>query len=50
MAKVEGVTGTSFTLVAKSGYISIADGGSIYNWAMRCRPVAARSSSTRGRR
>jgi len=32
MAKVEGVTGTSFTLVAKSGYITIADGGSIYNW------------------
>ena len=32
LAKIEGVTGTSFTLVAKSGYISIADGGSIYNW------------------
>lgn len=31
-ARVEGVTGTSFTLVAKSDYISTADGGSVYTW------------------
>ena len=37
MAKVEGVTGTAFTLVAKSGYISIADGASIYNWGYALR-------------
>ena len=32
MAKIDGVSGKSFTLIAKSGYISTADGGSIYNW------------------
>ena len=32
MAKVDGATGPAFTLVAKSGHISTADGGSIYNW------------------
>lgn len=37
MAKVEGVTGPVFTLVAKSGYISTADGGSIYNWGYAVR-------------
>lgn len=31
-AKVEGVTGTTFTLVARGGYISTADGGSVYMW------------------
>lgn len=31
-AKIEGVKGTNFTLVAKAGYISTADGGSVYNW------------------
>ena len=52
MAKVEGVTGTAFTLVAKSGYISIADGASVYNWgyALAQLPTAARTSSTRDRR
>jgi FtsP/CotA-like multicopper oxidase with cupredoxin domain len=36
-AKIEGVTGTSFTLVAKAGHISTADGGSIYNWGYALR-------------
>jgi FtsP/CotA-like multicopper oxidase with cupredoxin domain len=31
-AKIVGATGTNFILVAKAGYISAADGGSIYNW------------------
>jgi FtsP/CotA-like multicopper oxidase with cupredoxin domain len=31
-ARVEGVTGPSFTLVAKADYISTADGGSVYTW------------------
>lgn len=39
-AKVEGVTGTSFTLVAKAGYISTADGGSVYNWGYALRTGA----------
>lgn len=36
-ARVEGVTGTSFTLVAKAGHISTADGGSIHNWGYALR-------------
>jgi len=31
-AAVKGITGTSFDLSAKAGYISVADGGSIYSW------------------
>lgn len=31
-AAVQGVTGTSFTFTAKSGYISTPDGNSIYMW------------------
>lgn len=31
-ARVEGVTGPNFTLVAKADYISTADGGSVYTW------------------
>lgn len=31
-AKVEGVAGPSFTLVAKADFISTADGGSVYTW------------------
>lgn len=36
-AKIDGVTGPSFTLVAKAGYISTADGGSVYNWGYALR-------------
>jgi len=32
LAMIDGVTGTDFTLTAKAGYISIADGGSHYVW------------------
>ena len=32
IAKIDGVTGPAFTLVARPGYISTADGASIYNW------------------
>lgn len=31
-ARVEGVTGPNFTLVAKADFISTADGGSVYTW------------------
>ena len=31
-AAIDGVEGTSFGLTASEGYISIADGGSIYSW------------------
>jgi hypothetical protein len=31
-AAVKGITGSSFNLSAKAGYISVADGGSIYSW------------------
>lgn len=31
-ARVEGVSGPNFTLVAKADYISTADGGSVYTW------------------
>lgn len=31
-AGIDGVTGTAFNLTASEGYISIADGGSIYSW------------------
>jgi len=31
-AGIVGVTGTSFDLTARPGYISVADGGSIYSW------------------
>ncbi len=31
-AKIDGVGGRQFTLVAKAGYITTADGGSVYNW------------------
>lgn len=31
-AEIDGVTGTSFNLTAKDGYISTPDGGSIYTW------------------
>jgi FtsP/CotA-like multicopper oxidase with cupredoxin domain len=39
-AKIDGVTGTQFTLVAKAGYISAADGGSIYNWGYALRTAS----------
>ena len=32
IADVDGVAGSSFTLTAEEGYISIADGGSVYSW------------------
>ena len=39
-AKIEGVTGTSFTLVAKAGHISTADGNSTTSAASRTtRPI-----------
>jgi len=31
-AAVQGITGPNFDLSAKAGYISVADGGSIYSW------------------
>ena len=31
-AGIDGVPGTNFTLTASEGYISVADGGSIYSW------------------
>ncbi|MBZ0068310.1 MAG: multicopper oxidase domain-containing protein [Thiobacillus sp.] len=31
-AAITGETGTSFSLTARAGYISIADGGSVYSW------------------
>ncbi len=31
-ARIDGVPGTSFALTASEGYISIADGGSVYSW------------------
>jgi FtsP/CotA-like multicopper oxidase with cupredoxin domain len=31
-AKVDGETGTTFSFIARDGYISAADGNSIYNW------------------
>lgn len=31
-AAIDGVTGTTFNFTAKDGYISVADGGSIYMW------------------
>jgi hypothetical protein len=31
-AAVEDISGTSFTLSADDGYVSVADGGSIYSW------------------
>jgi FtsP/CotA-like multicopper oxidase with cupredoxin domain len=31
-AEVDGVTGSTFTLTAREGYISVADGVSIYSW------------------
>ena len=31
-AAIDGVPGTSFQLTASEGYISIADGGSVYSW------------------
>lgn len=31
-AAVEGIGGTNFTLSAGEGYVSVADGGSIYSW------------------
>jgi hypothetical protein len=31
-AGIDGVPGTTFSLTASAGYISIADGGSIYSW------------------
>ena len=27
-----GVTGTSFNLIARAGYVSTPDGGSLYSW------------------
>lgn len=33
-AAIQGITGTSFNLTAKSGYISTPDGGSIYMWGL----------------
>jgi FtsP/CotA-like multicopper oxidase with cupredoxin domain len=31
-AAIDGVTGTAFGLTASEGYVSIADGGSVYSW------------------
>jgi FtsP/CotA-like multicopper oxidase with cupredoxin domain len=31
-AAISGVTGTTFYMSASEGYISVADGGSIYTW------------------
>ena len=31
-AAISGVTGTQFNLVAREGYVSVADGGSLYSW------------------
>jgi FtsP/CotA-like multicopper oxidase with cupredoxin domain len=31
-ATIDGITGSSFDLTARAGYISVADGGSIYSW------------------
>ena len=31
-AEIDGVTGTSFDLTASEGYISVADGASVYSW------------------
>jgi FtsP/CotA-like multicopper oxidase with cupredoxin domain len=31
-ALINGVTGTSFSLTASAGYISVADGASVYSW------------------
>ncbi|KGJ91583.1 multicopper oxidase family protein [Thalassotalea sp. ND16A] len=31
-AAIDGITGTTFNLTASEGYISIADGGSVYSW------------------
>lgn len=31
-AAIPGITGTNFTLTASEGYVSVADGGSIYSW------------------
>jgi FtsP/CotA-like multicopper oxidase with cupredoxin domain len=31
-AEIDGVSGTNFDLTASEGYISIADGGSVYSW------------------
>lgn len=31
-AAIDGITGTTFSLTASAGYISVADGGSIYSW------------------
>ena len=30
--EIDGITGSTFTLTAREGYISIADGGSVYSW------------------
>jgi FtsP/CotA-like multicopper oxidase with cupredoxin domain len=32
LASIDGVTGPAFALSARAGYVSIADGGSIYSW------------------
>jgi hypothetical protein len=31
-AAIDGISGTSFDLTAQPGYVSVADGGSIYSW------------------
>ena len=31
-AGIDGITGSNFNLTAREGYISIADGGSVYSW------------------
>jgi hypothetical protein len=35
-AGIDGETGPTFNLTASAGYISIADGGSIYSWGYSC--------------
>jgi len=37
-AEIDGVTGSAFSLTASEGYISIADGGSIYSWGYSTGP------------
>jgi hypothetical protein len=38
-AGIDGVSGNSFTLNASEGYVSIADGGSIYSWGYSDTPT-----------
>ncbi len=45
MHMIDGITGPTFTLTAKDGYISTADGNSVYFWGYANGQRAPRSTS-----